>query len=118
MFLKDLENWMILGDNSHKRRHLFHIVAEMLNAAKQEISKTQIMYKAKLSFGQLTYYLSFALELRLLERITSGDRTTYKTTEKGMEFIENYKEIALLLKKDAETASPHVFYANGRKYTQ
>lgn len=102
MFLKDWENWMDWGNNPRKRRDRLYIMAEILNVAKEGVLKTQIMYKANLSFAQLNDYLTLLLELNLLKAITNNKKTTYKTTEKGTQFLENYKEIVQLLRKDDE----------------
>ena len=102
MFQKDWENWMDWGNNPRKRRDRLYIMAEILNVAKEGVLKTQIMYKANLSFAQLNDYLTLLLELKLLKAIAQNKKTTYKTTKKGIKFLENYKEIIQLLKKDDE----------------
>ena len=102
MLRKDWENWMDRGDNPRKRRDRLHIMAEILSVAREGVLKTQIMYKANLSFAQLNDYLSLLVELKLLKPVTHNRKTTYKTTKKGIKFIKNYKEIVRLLKKDDE----------------
>jgi predicted transcriptional regulator len=77
----------------------FHIIAEILNASRKGLTKTQIMYKAGLSFIQVVPYLSFLLELDLLEKMSINEKTIYKTTQKGVEFLKKYKEINELLKQ-------------------
>jgi predicted transcriptional regulator len=73
-------------------------MAEMLNASRKGLTKTQIMYKASLSFTQVVHYLSFLLEMNLLEKINVNKKTIYKTTQKGVQFLKRYKEIKELLK--------------------
>lgn len=102
MLRKDWENWMNHGGNPRKRRDRLHIMAEILNVANEGVLKTQIMYKANLSFAQLNDYLSLLEELKLLKAATNDKKTTYKTTKKGISFLENYEKIVLLLKKDEE----------------
>jgi predicted transcriptional regulator len=75
-------------------------MAEMLNASRKGLTKTQIMYKASLSFTQVVHYLSFLLEMNLLEKINVNKKTIYKTTQKGVQFLKRYKEIKELLKPD------------------
>jgi predicted transcriptional regulator len=82
-------NW----DNPRKRRDRLFIIAEMLDIAKDGALKTQIMYKANLSFSQLNTYLELLLETELLEIMEKGGKTIYKTTKKGCKYIEHYKEI-------------------------
>ncbi len=51
------------------------------------------MYKANLSFAQLNNYLQFLLETQLLETLKKSGRTIYKTTKKGVQYMQNYKEV-------------------------
>ena len=84
--------------NQRKRRDRLYIIAEILEIAKDGTLKTQIMYKANLSFSQLNEYLNFLVGLNLLECKKTGGKMVYKTTEKGMKYLDNYKEILQLLK--------------------
>lgn len=88
-----------LGDPRKRRDRLF-IIAEILSIAKDGTLKTQIMYRANLSFTQLNSYLQLLLELKLLEVFVENDRTVYKTSEKGCKYLESYKEILQLLQAD------------------
>lgn len=81
----------------NKRRNRLHIVSEILEIAKEGSLKTQIMYKANLSFAQLNEYLSFLLKLKLLNTSVISGRTTYKTTPKGIQYIQSYQQISDLL---------------------
>jgi predicted transcriptional regulator len=71
----------------------------MLEASRTGLTKTQIMYRASLSFTQVAHYLSFLLEINLLEKITINEKTIYKTTQKGIRFLKRYKEIQNLVKQ-------------------
>jgi len=75
-------------------------MAEVLEVAIDGALKTQLMYRANLSFAQLNEYLKLLLNLRLLECIESTERTTYKTTPKGMRYLQSYREIRDLLRKE------------------
>ena len=88
----------IIDKNQRKRRDRLYIIAEILEIAKDGTLKTQIMYKANLSFSQLNEYLDFLVKLNLLESKEINGRTIYKTTEKGLKYLDNYKEILQLLK--------------------
>ena len=81
-----------------KRRDRLYILAEMLAIARDGSLKTQIMYRANLSFAQLKEYLSYLLKGELLKRNTENGKTIYKTTAKGFKFLENYEEISNLLR--------------------
>ena len=77
-----------------KNRGRTEIVATMLEAANGRATKTKIMYKAFLSYAQLKEYLSVLIENNLLYL----ERTqTYKTTEKGLNFLKMHNAIGELL---------------------
>jgi len=68
------------------------------------------MYRANLSFTQLNQYLKLLTEIKLLEKVKKNDKSIYLTTEKGMKFLQNYREISQLLmtenKKNGNTKIP------------
>jgi predicted transcriptional regulator len=74
-------------------------MAEILEVARENALKTQIMYRANLSFAQLNEYLSLLLDLNLLEAVKTPEKTLYKTTDKGLRYLQSYREIRELLKK-------------------
>jgi len=86
------------NENQRKRRDRLYIIAEILEIAKDGTLKTQIMYKANLSFSQLNEYLNFLVNLNLLESKQINGKTIYKTTDKGFKYLDSYKEILQLLK--------------------
>ncbi len=53
------------------------------------------MYKANMSHGQLEKYLETLVSKGLLERLDE----IYKTTEKGLEFIQDFKKIQYLMEE-------------------
>jgi len=78
-----------------KYRSRTEIVSMILEAANGSATKTRIMYKAFLSYAQLKEYLSVLIENNLLEYLQGSQ--TYKTTEKGFNFLKMHNEIAELL---------------------
>ena len=70
-------------------------MGNILDAANGRATKTKIMYKAFLSYGQLKEYLSVLIENNLIEYL-DGTRT-FKTTEKGLNFLKRHNEIGELL---------------------
>ena len=84
---------------TRKRRDRLYIIAEILVVAKDGSLKTQIMYRANLSFAQLNEYLSFLLKIGLLKKLTRDGKTIFKITPKGMKYLQNYEEISNLLRK-------------------
>ena len=71
------------------------IVGNILDAANGGATKTKIMYIAFLSYNQLKEYLSVLIENNLIEYL-EGTRT-FKTTEKGLNFLKMHNEMAELL---------------------
>jgi predicted transcriptional regulator len=78
-----------------KYRSRTEIVSMILEAANGTATKTRIMYKAFLSYAQLKEYLSVLIENNLLEYLEGSQ--TYKTTEKGFNFLKMHNEIGELL---------------------
>ena len=83
-----------------KYRSRTEIVAMILEAANGGATKTKIMYKAFLSYAQLREYLSVLIENNLLEYLEGSQ--TYKTTEKGLNFLKMHNEIGELLQTTAK----------------
>jgi predicted transcriptional regulator len=75
-------------------------MAEILEVAIDGALKTQVMYRANLSFAQLNEYLRLMMDLRLLESVKNTERTLYKTTAKGVRYLQSYREIRDLLKRE------------------
>jgi len=80
-----------------RARDKLYIIAEILDIAKDGALRTQIMYQANLSFPRLHDYLRFLLKIDLLEKIEKEGKLIYKSTEKGMVFLQRYREISVLL---------------------
>ena len=91
-----------LFEDPRKRRDRLYIMAEVLEVTIEGVLKTQVMYKANLSFAQLNEYLKLLLDLKLLETYNSNGKTIYKTTPKGLRYLQSYREIRELLKKEKE----------------
>ena len=92
-----------------KRRDRHEIVAEILTIAIGGMIKTHIMYRAKLSYSQINEYLPLLVDKGFLENtnvLRMGQRTRiYKTTQKGLEFIESLKAIDKLWAEEDESTS-------------
>ena len=74
------------------------IIANMLEIAKEGSIKTQIMYKANLSFTQLNDYIDFLLNNDLIKQTGSEGKEFYVITAKGLDFLQVHKELVQLLK--------------------
>ena len=84
-------------NDTSKRRDKLSIIAEILKISKEGTLKTQIMYRANLSFAQLNEYLSFLTKIRLLRIQNENGKRTFITTIKGNEYLDKYKGISNLL---------------------
>lgn len=85
--------------NARKRRDRLYIIADILKAARKGVLKTEVMYKAGLSFPQLGGYLSLLARLGLIEVSAKNGKLAYKTTAKGIRYLKCYEEISHLLKE-------------------
>jgi UDP-N-acetyl-D-mannosaminuronic acid dehydrogenase len=68
------------------------ITALILEATNRGSTKTEMMYEAVLTYEKLSEYCTALLESGLIE-YQIGERT-YKTTEKGLSFLRDYRESA------------------------
>ena len=87
----------IPNDENSKRRDRHDIIAEILKTARDGKIKTHIMYKAKLSYAQINEYIPALVEGGFLENTTIRHRRyqkkVFKTTPKGLKFLENFDTI-------------------------
>jgi predicted transcriptional regulator len=74
------------------------ITAQILEAANGGVTKTRIMYKALLGYDQLKEYLMLLAKSDLL-RYDLVSRT-FRTTEKGLKFLNLYNQIDQLMKEE------------------
>ncbi|MFB0523349.1 MAG: winged helix-turn-helix domain-containing protein [Candidatus Bathyarchaeia archaeon] len=93
---------MVRNPISSRRRDRLSIIAEILDKAREGVLKTRIMYKANLSFAQINEYLSLIVDLDLLEVAKNPEKTIYKTTHRGLQYLQGYKEIRELLTNGKE----------------
>jgi predicted transcriptional regulator len=89
-------------ETTTKRRDKLCIIAEILEIAKDGTLKTQIMYRANLSFAQLNDYLKFMLKLKLIQKLTEQGKDVYVATAKGLDFLQRQCELTELLKTEEE----------------
>ena len=81
------------------RRDRLGIMAEIMEKSREGILKTQILYGVNLSFSQLREYVSFLTEMGFLKVHIKKRKKIYKTTAKGVQYIESYREMLNLLRK-------------------
>ncbi len=87
-------------DEKSKRRDKLSIIAEILEISVEGALKTQIMYKANLSFAQLGEYLKFMINSNLLSKVNDSGKEVYLATEKGQNYIGRYSDLSQLLNEN------------------
>lgn len=85
--------------NSFKNRSRLEIVSTLLTKARNGALKTHLMYGANLNHPLLEEYLAILLETRLVAMEPDADSQSprYRTTVRGVEFLQHYKMIIELL---------------------
>src|SRR4030067_3819551 len=105
---KEIELNSYLTDTASKRRDKLCIIAEILEIAREGTLKTQIMYKANLSFAQLNDYLKFMLKIRLLNKVVESGKDEYFATAKGLDFLQRQCELTELLRGEDDRSKTGV----------
>ena len=80
------------------RRSKMEIIGSILRVAWNGELKTNIMFKASLSFAQLNRYLEFLNDKGLLAK--GAKRALWVTTEKGKEFLKYFMVLKNLLEPE------------------
>ena len=83
-------------------RDRFEIIADILEIAKYGQLKTRILYDGNLSFYQLNEYLTFMLEMGFLEVKMDNEKRIYRTTNRGLKYLESYEEISSLITEEPD----------------
>jgi predicted transcriptional regulator len=95
-----------------KYRSKIDIISQILNAANgsSNATKTRIIYQAFLSSNQLEEHLLLLTEKGLLRY--NGNTRTFRTTEKGIQFLEIYNHLEDMIKyehkKENENNSEYI----------
>jgi predicted transcriptional regulator len=88
---------MLMTEMPQKRRDKLVIMAEIMDIARAGALKTQIMYKANLSFSQLNEYLTTLVKLNFLEKNNQDGKDVYTATPKGTNFLKHQVEVMSLV---------------------
>lgn len=81
-----------------RRRDKLCIIADIIEIAKEGTLKTQIMYKANLSFIQLNNYIGFLLNNNLITTALYDGREGALVTAQGLDFLQKHSELMQMLK--------------------
>lgn len=80
-----------------KYRSQIRIYADILLVIEREkgnAKPTHVLYGANLSHDRLVKYLAQLKEQGLVEEEGVSDRTTYSLTDKGIEFLNQFKKVS------------------------
>ncbi len=73
-----------------RSRHM--IISQILDICVNGASKTRIVYQANLNFRTVNPYIDLLIKNDLL-KIKQGQTVLYETTERGIDLLENFKQI-------------------------
>ena len=81
----------------NNRRSEIEIIGKLIDLSKDGARKTDLLYKANLSYSQLQSYLTFLIERNILEeKISDKNLNSYRsycTTDKGLETLKDVKKV-------------------------
>ncbi len=100
---------ILLLKAKHRRRDQLRIAANILENARGGILKTQIMYRANLSFTQLNDYLTFLLDTGLITQVSVDGKDLYRTTPKGVGFLNQHRELLKMMETSTARRSFPIF---------
>jgi predicted transcriptional regulator len=91
-----------------KYRSNIEVMGQILQVANgsSNTTKTKIMYQAFLNYNQLEEHLLFLMKRRLLHY--DGNTRTFRTTEKGLRFLELYNHIVEMIKYEHKSKNQWV----------
>ena len=79
------------------------MASDVLEAANGGASKIEIIEKALLSYNQMKVYVNFLNEKGLLVYDNQdGEAHTFRTTEKGLRFLQIYNRLDDMIKEEVE----------------
>jgi len=76
-----------------KNRNRLQITQAILEIARDDVRRTRIMHTANLSFKLLEKYLTALMRAGLLEVREGEKKKTYKTSEKGLQFLREFEAL-------------------------
>jgi predicted transcriptional regulator len=74
---------------------IFAVILE--TAASGEVQKSKIYYNSFLTYKRLKRYMSLLIDAGLIQHLDYKDNRVYRTTEKGMLFLQAYKSMKELI---------------------
>ncbi len=74
------------------KRSRHKIISQILDICVNGASKTRIVYQANLNFRTVNPYIDLLMKNDLL-KVKQGQTVLYETTERGINLLENFKQI-------------------------
>ena len=97
----------MIYDLDMRYRTRTEIIARILEVASEgTVLKTKIMYGAFLSHQQLKEYLSLLLDRELIQFSKQGQ--TYRTTDKGLHFLQIYTTLNDMIDKKGRSDNKNI----------
>lgn len=78
------------------RRSGIELIADILEEARQGMTKTRLVYRTNLNFVVMRKHLDFLLDKGLLERVEEPAQL-YRTSPKGVEFLKEFRRMKEIL---------------------
>ena len=78
------------------RRSGIEIIAEILEEARQGITKTRLVYRTNLNFFVVRKHLDFLIDKGLLDQVREPIQL-FVTTPKGLQFLEEFRKMKEIL---------------------
>jgi predicted transcriptional regulator len=89
---------LFLGTTQVGKRDRIQILAELIASADGATAKTRMMYKSNLDTRALKKYLQYLMDKGFLVLVVNeNDRHCYQPTEKGRQFLHDYRRVELQL---------------------
>jgi predicted transcriptional regulator len=92
-----------------RKRSDIEISADILRVAKQGAKKSRIVYKANINFMIFEKYFKRLAEAGLIQISTQRNRL-FKTTEKGVQFLDHYMSFKEYLRQTNFESSQSDWY--------
>jgi predicted transcriptional regulator len=90
-----------------RERDRIAIVAEILEMARGGgVLKSNIMWRAGLSYDMLNGYLGLMMNARLMDKVLMKNKVVFKPTDRGIKFLYHCREIMELLETADDEHEP------------
>ena len=82
----------------NNRRSNIQIIADILRVGEHGAGKTEIMYRANMSYNQIQKYLGFLIRHGFVNKVKVGNPTVlYQVTDSGLKLLKNIDSLMEIL---------------------